>query len=104
MTSFLFGIRWYNPYLCTGFGYVLLCISGIFCGYLFYRIGAVHKVLCAAIIPLIYCYPIMVTQFYFSIQVFETAWAYLMCYIAVAFAFYGVLNKNIGGMRYRFFV
>ena len=39
--------------------------------------------------------PIMTEQFYFRLQIFEIAWAYLLCVFSVAFSYFGIIKKNI---------
>lgn len=93
-TSWLFGIRWFNPWFSALFGYILLCISGVIFGYLLFRVGKVHYILCSGLSLVIYCYPIMVTQLYFNTQIYEMGWAYILCACGVGFSWLGVFKHS----------
>lgn len=94
LTSFIFSLRWYNPFMSSVFGFVLLCAAGVLFQYLLFRAGNVRCSVSGVFVLITFCSPIMVEQFYFFSQIFEMAWAYLLCAAAVGFSFYGVLQRS----------
>lgn len=94
LTEYVFGLRWFNPYFSTAGGYLLICIAGTLMGYLFWRISRKSSVLCAAFGLLCFTAPIMTEQFYFDMQIFKVAWAYVLCAVAAGATIAGILWKR----------
>lgn len=90
LTGYIFGLRWYNPFVSTGIGFVLLFFSGMIFGYLFWRAGQGKHWIYAAFGVLFLISPIMVEQFYFDLQLFQIAWAYCICAAGVALSYLGI--------------
>lgn len=89
-TEYIFGLRWYNPFISTGIGFVLLFFSGMIFGYLFWRAGQGKYWIYAAFGILFLISPIMVEQLYFDLQLFQIAWAYCICAAGVALSYLGI--------------
>lgn len=94
LTRYLLGVQWFNPYMATLCGYLLLCVAGILYGYLFWRAGRKGQRLCAIFGLLCFSAPIMTEQFYFQLQVLEIACGYILCALAVGMSFVAVLKKS----------
>ena len=94
LTSFLFQLRWYNPFMSSVFGFILLCMSGILFQYLVFRAGNIKCSVSCVFVLIAFCCPIMVEQLYFFSQIFEMAWAYLLCAVAAGLSFYGVIHHS----------
>lgn len=96
LTEYIFGLRWFNPYVSTVFGYCLLCVSGVLFGYVFWRCKPSAIVgICGWFGVIYFCSPIFVEQFYFELQIFQIAWAFVITALEVGFSYYGILKKNI---------
>lgn len=94
LTECLFGLRWFNPIFSTVGGYLLICVAGTLFGYLLWRAGKKNAVLCSAFGLLCFSAPIMTEQFYFDMQIFKVAWAYVLCGIAVGVSYAATLKRN----------
>lgn len=94
LTEYVFGIRWFNPYFVTLFGYLLICVAGVLFGYLFYRAGLKSRLLSTAFGLLCFSAPIMAEQFYFQMQIFKVAWAYILCITAAGLSLKAVLSRS----------
>lgn len=92
-TEYFFGLRWYNPAFAVILGYLLICVAGIEFGYIFWRMTKRNAALCSAFGLLCFAAPILAEQFYFELQIFEIAWAYIVCGIAVAATLWSVIRK-----------
>ena len=95
LTKYIFSLRWFNPHIETLFGYLLICLASVLFGYLFWRAGCKNKVLCAAFGMFCFVAPIMTEQFYFELQIFEIALAYVLCAVAVGTAYMGIFKRSI---------
>lgn len=95
-TKYIFGLRWFTPHTETLFGYLLICLASVLFGYLFWRAGCKNKVLCAAFGIFCFVAPIMTEQFYFDLQIFEIALAYVLCAVAVGTAYMGIFKQSMG--------
>lgn len=95
LTKYIFGLRWFNPFIATGMGYLLLWFSGVLFGYIFWRCS--HDSYAISSIFGIICFvsPIMVEQFYFQFQIFEIAWAYCLCALSIGLSYYGILKNSM---------
>lgn len=94
LTEYIFGLRWFNPHFATVGGYLLICVAGTLMGYLFWRTSQKNSTACAALGLMCFSAPIMTEQFYFELQIFEVAWAYILCTVAVGATFAGILWKR----------
>lgn len=94
LTEYIFGLRWFNPHFATVCGYLLICVAGTLMGYLFWRTSQKNSIACAALGLMCFSAPIMTEQFYFELQIFEVAWAYILCAVAVGATFAGILWKR----------
>ena len=72
----------------------MICVAGTLFGYLLWRAGKKNAVLCSAFGLLCFSAPIMTEQFYFDMQIFKVAWAYVLCGIAVGTSYAAILRKN----------
>lgn len=95
-TELIFGLRWFNPFISTLFGFIMLCISGILFGYMSYRAGKVNPLLSIGFIFVLFSYPIMTETLYFDMMIFKEAWAYVMCAVSVGLSYRGILYKSTG--------
>ena len=94
LTEYIFGLRWFNPFISTTFGYAILCVAGLLFGYLLWRAMRKATHATAAFGLLCFVSPIMVEQLYFDLQIFQIAWAYCLCALGVGFSYYGILSKS----------
>lgn len=95
-TEYIFGLRWFNPYAATVFGYILICASGILFGYIFWRCNhAVPPIVSACFSLFYFSSPIFVEQFYYELQIFQMAWAFIICVVGVGLSYYGILRKDV---------
>lgn len=92
-TEFLFGLRWFNPFVSTAFGFLLLNVAGILCGYIFWRIGDVNNIFSVCFGLIYFSSPIFVETLYFDMMIFKIAWAYILCIVAVGLSYFGILRK-----------
>ncbi len=96
LTEHVFGLRWFNPYLSIMFGYLLICVAGVLFGYLFWRCKhTTMAMICAGFGILFFSSPIFVEQFYFELQIFHIAWAFVLTALGVGFSYYGILRQSI---------
>ena len=96
LTEYVFGLRWFNPYVSTVFGYLLICVAGTLFGYLFWRCKQnICAGMCAMFSILYFCSPIFVEQFYFELQIFHIAWAFILTALGVGFSYYGILRNSV---------
>lgn len=95
LTEYIFGLRWFNPFISTTFGYVILWIAGLLFGYLIWRAMQKTSHFTVAFGLLCFVSPIMVEQLYFDLQIFQIAWAYCLCALGVGLTYYGILNKSL---------
>lgn len=95
-TEYIFGLRWFNPYAATVFGYILICAAGILFGYIFWRCNhAVPPIVSACFSLFYFSSPIFVEQFYYELQIFQMAWAFIICAVGVGLSYYGILRKDV---------
>ena len=94
LTEYVFGLRFFNPYFITIVGYLMLCAAGILFGYLFWRTAQRANWGFAAFTLLYFCSPIFAEHFYFDMQIFKIAWAYVLCSVSTALVFYGALHRS----------
>lgn len=92
-TSFMFRLRWYNPFMSNMFGFALFCVCAVLLQYFLYRFGNIRGILSSIFAVIVLCSPIMVEQIYFFSQIFEMAWAYLICIIAVMLSYHAILHR-----------
>ena len=93
-TKYLFGIHWFNPALATTLGYLMICLAGIVFGYLFWRCTRRSGWACAAFLLPFFIAPIFAEQFYFDLQIFEMAWAFLLCAAGAGLGLYGAFRRS----------
>lgn len=94
LTEYVFGLRWFNPFISTGLGYALLWFSGVLFLYLFERCANTSNRLAPVVSLLIFVSPLVVEQLYFDLQLFQIAWAYCICALATGFTYYGVMRNS----------
>ncbi len=94
ITEYIFGLRWFNPFISTTFGYALFIIAGLLFGYLLWRSMQKQIHLTAAFGLLCFVSPIMAEQLYFDLQIFQIAWAYCLCAIGAGLSYYGILHGS----------
>lgn len=93
-TSIIFRLRWYNPFMSNVFGFLLFCLCGVLLQYFLYRFGNIKGIISSIFVIITLCSPIMVEQLYFFSQIFEMAWAYLICILAVLCSYYAVVYRS----------
>lgn len=93
-TSMIFRLRWYNPFMSNVFGFLLFCLCGVLLQYFLYRFGNIKGIISSIFVIITLCSPIMVEQLYFFSQIFEMAWAYLICILAALCSYYAVLYRS----------
>lgn len=93
-TSMIFRLRWYNPFMSNVFGFLLFCLCGVLLQYFLYRFGNITGFISSVFVIITLCSPIMVEQLYFFSQIFEMAWAYLICILAVLCSYYALLYHS----------
>ena len=95
LTEYIFGLRLFNPFVATSFGFIMLWFSGILFGYLIWR--TLQELSYVTILFGLFCFisPILVEQLYFDIQIFQIAWAYCLCAIGAGLSYYGILRKSV---------
>lgn len=94
LTNRLMGMGFFNPLLAVWTGYLIIFAAGQLMGYLLWRAGQRGQRLCPLFGFALFTAPIMAEQFYFDMQIFEVACAYLFCAGAVAFSYLGLLKKR----------
>ena len=94
LTKYLFNLNWFNPYFEMIVGFITFGIALILLSYLFWKISNIKGIISLSVGLVIFCNPIMVEQVYFFFQVFEIAWAYVLCIISVGFSYAGILYKS----------
>lgn len=94
LTEYVFGLRWFNPYFSTLFGYLLICVAGTLFGYLLYRAGLKSRLFSTGFGLLCFSAPMMTEQFYFQMQIFKVAWAYILCITAAGLSLKAVLSRS----------
>lgn len=96
-TEYVFGTQWFNPYLSTVFGYLLICIAGVLFGYIFSKFCEdaqnVSPVIYACFGLLYFSSPVFAEQFYFELQIFQIAWAFILCAAGVGLSYFGILHN-----------
>lgn len=96
LTEYVFGLRWFNPYISTSIGYLVICVAGVLLGYVFWRCSRdVFSGVYASFGLLFFCSPVFVEQFYFDIQIFQIAWALVLSALGAGFSYYGIIRKSI---------
>ena len=93
-TKMFFGLLHFNPFVATLFGYLICCLTGAMYAYLFNRCGIKNNLLNVSMIIILFVNPIFVEQFYFDLQIFEVAFALLLCVLATGLSYYGILYKS----------
>jgi len=94
LTKKIFNLIWFNPYFEVIMGFVVFGVALILLSFLFWRISDIKGVTTLFVGIIIYCNPIMVEQVYFFFQIFEIAWAYILCIIATGYSYIGILYKS----------
>ena len=94
LTEYAFGLRWYNPFISTTFGYAVLWTSGILFGYLLWRAMRAFPSATAGFGLLSFVSPIMSEQLYFDLQVFHIAFAYCLCALGVGVSYWGIIKHS----------
>ena len=93
-TEYVFGLRWFNPFVSTGLGYAVLWFSGILFSYIFERCAGSSISISPIVSLLIFVSPLVVEQLYFDLQLFQVAWAYCLCAIATGLTYYGSAYRS----------
>ena len=93
-TKYVFGLQWFDPQFAAFAGYFLFCVAGVLFGYLFWRCLREKGALCAAFALAMFASPIMAEQYYFDMQIFEIAWAFILCAVSAGLTLYGAFRRR----------
>ena len=94
LTEYVFGLRWFNPFISTTFGYTVLWTAGVCFGYLLWRAMRSCHFITAGFGLLCFVSPIITEQLYFDLQTFQVAWAYCLCAVGVGMSYWGIINRS----------
>jgi len=95
LTNRLMGLGFFNPRMAVTGGYLLICAAGILMGYLLWHFDKDDRRYLFTLFGFIaFTSPVMAEQFYFDMQIFEVAWAYLLCILAAGLSFVGTIRNQ----------
>lgn len=97
LTEYVFGQRWFNPYVATVFGYIGICLAGNLCSFVVSECTGKNKgvyLLCGIIV---FSYPIFAELFYFDMMILKMAWAFILVMLASYWSIEAATHNSIAG-------